>query len=104
MPEVRPPQGGLSQVRLVSHLLAGAGTQGRAARYHEVVVVILILDSNLIVAALGANGRPQQGRPWAGPPSRSRRRRTAAQDATAPAPNVDIDSTEQVLTETTPRK
>src|SRR5215204_3872737 len=104
MPEMRPTKGGLPQVRPVSHLPAGDGTQGRAARYPEIVVVICMLDSSLIVAALGANGRTRQGRPWAGPPQRNRRRASAAQDANIPAPNPDDAATEQVLTETTPRK
>src|SRR6185295_19213719 len=73
MPEMRPAQGGLSQIRPLPNLSAGDGAQGRVARYHEIVVVIDMIDSSLIVAALGGNGRTRQARPWATP---TRRRNT----------------------------
>ena len=38
---VRPTQGGLPQVRPVPDLLARNGAQGRAARHHEIVVVMM---------------------------------------------------------------
>jgi hypothetical protein len=94
----------------VSHLSARNGAQGRVARYHEIVVVISMLDSSLIVAALGASGRTRrsrgdgQARPWAAPTRRNRRGPSASQDADTAAPNLDNASAEQVLTETTPRK
>ena len=63
MPAMRPAEGGIPQVRPVSHLSAGDGAQGRVARHHEIVVVIDMLDSSLIVAALGGNSRTQTGSP-----------------------------------------
>jgi hypothetical protein len=48
-----------------------------------------MLDSSLIVAALGASGRTGQGRPWATPQSRSGRRGSAGANASTAAPNSD---------------
>src|SRR5512133_4180043 len=43
MPEMRPAQGGLSQVRPMSYLPTRDGAQGRAARHHEEFLVMVEL-------------------------------------------------------------